>query len=234
MKFNEEEVKCSVRAKNKIVQRKLILEIEFKNFPLFYQLAKKRRAVYKDKRRIDSSNGQRKIVVDKVLKNPRTVGTGRYTKITNQSIDNGKWGNAIKQQVVTFAKNFLKEQLAEYSVSTRNYLAKFNNIIVESHFHLPETYGSVKMINDQVNESATYIRWDVDNIGTFWNKRFMDVITSGTAKAKKGQKQIKGDGLALIKDDHIKIVKGAGGSIWYPCKKLCERKLIFSFYVETI
>jgi hypothetical protein len=233
MNFNEEEIKCSVRAKNRIVKRKLILEIEFKNFPLFFQSAKKRRAVYKDKRRIDNSNGQRRIVVEKVLKNTRTVGTGRYHKITNQSIDNGKWGNEVKQKIVTFSKDFMKQQLSPFAKSTRSYLSKYTNIIVESHFHLPENYGTVKMINDQVSESSSYIRWDIDNIGTFWNKRFMDVITTGTAKAKKGQRQFKGDGLALIKDDHIKLVKGAGGSIWYPCNKLCDRKLIFSFYVEV-
>ena len=234
MQFNEEVPKCTVRTKNKVVTRTLILEIEFTHFPIFYQLSKKRRAKYVDKREIENVNGVRKVVSKKVLTNPRTVGKGRYTKITNQKIDNGEWGNEVKQKVVDFVKGFIRDQLSVYDIpQIKTYLAKHKNIIIESHFHLPENYGTVKMINDSVNEGKTYMAWDVDNLGTFWNKRFVDVITAGTAKAKKGQRKPQGSGLNIIKDDDIKTVKGAGGSIWYPVKKLSDRKIIFSFYVES-
>lgn len=234
MKLPDTEPLIRVKAKNVEIKRRLVLQIEFNQFPLFYQLSKKRRAVYRDVRKVKVIDGKRRIVTEKVLANPKTVGKGSYTKISNQKIDNGKWGSEVKQKVVEFAKKYIKDGLSKYAASTRNHLSAYTNLIIETHLYLPENYGGVKMINDCINESTKYVKWDVSNLGTFWDKRFIDVITRGTAKPRKGQKvtQSNGGGLLIIPDDHIKIVKGAGGSIWYPCKTLSERKLIFNFYVE--
>lgn len=157
----------------------------------------------------------RKFLVDleteeRVIANPRSVGTPRYITINGQKIYNGEVSKHVRNKVLSA----IKENFTPY-------INKMPEV------HLEEFPIKISLeLHDIIREPGSNSLWDLDNRAWPYIKAFQDCLTGN--KDKTGRKRCK----QVIPDDNVLFITQTPVPKFIPIDDEEDRKLVFTIEAE--
>lgn len=148
---------------------------------------------------------------ERILANPKKVGTPRIKMINAQDIFSGKIQSfekeaimyKIKQHFAPFIQNMSALDVSMYPVRIRLYL-----------------YDTVKNYHDRSLQDDSGTRWDIINRSYMYMKAFGDLLVEGLKDKSINVPKI------LIDDERLFLTED-GGCVFMPIDKHENRKLVF-------
>lgn len=151
---------------------------------------------------------------ERVLANPRAVGTPKKVSINFQNIYSGKLDHYGRSEVMKAVKNDMLSHV----------IAAINKGFQLNDFPL---YIILKYCNT-TDKNGNEL-WDVGNACILYTKAFLDLIATGSNGDSVGKKKIQYFDPIIPDDSHV-YVKSDPWPVFIPVEKTEERKLIFEFF----
>ena len=201
-------------------------KIEIPNYIRHIELSKKRQAKYYEKGKVIPKAkkyfdralydykpypgfGTRLFLTDlstneRIVANPRAVGTPRILTINGQKIYNGEVNKQVRNKVLLEIKESFKPYIEQLTP-----IVKFP-IKITCEFH------------DVIRDSGSGSLWDLDNRSWPYIKAFQDCLTGDRKKNKK-----------ILGDDNILYITQPPVPKFIPVDREEDRKLVFIIQEET-
>jgi Holliday junction resolvase RusA-like endonuclease len=181
------------------------MQLIFKEFPLYVKVSNNQKAKKKTERKIGESG---EFVDTTVITNEKKVGTPKFKKISGNDLLHQTWFLAVTKQVM---ESFILTALDSKKLNITKY-----PVTIDYEFGLPNSYGTVKAIWDDVekklkyNTYKKYKPWDISNLAFFWIKAIEDAIVKHGIIADDSTLHIDGYSVKLtevptIEDRFIKV-----------------------------
>ena len=179
---------------------------------------------------IKLSDSRRAKIVDGVVKNPNTIGTPKYQKVTFQGLYSGNIHPFTRNKLVEGMHKYINYQLRDQLPIE---IDPEKPLVIRGKLYVPRNYGKVSVRKGKLTWKAPkdgYTEeWDVLNASVFWVKAFEDAIS-------RPDKDANGVVIrdSIIPDDNAGYLSGSGEMRRRYVDHISKRKIVFEIYEDDL
>ena len=168
-----------------------------------------------------------------IVINPKRVGKPKYQKISFQGLYNGSMHPNVRQKVMKTIHEYINRCIRNSPPIEG--LGFDKSLVIRGMLYVPVNFGTVKMINDEINHHPIHHdedyepNWDILNAGTLWTKAFEDCLKKPDAEDVASRSRG-----AVIPEDNVKYLSGSGEMRVRFVDTFAERRIVFNLYIDDL